>query len=302
MLLDKPLGLSSNAALQRVRGLFDARKAGHAGSLDPLASGMLPVCFGQATKVCGRLLNSGKRYRVLVQLGESTPSGDGETEVSERADVPALDTARIDAVLAGFLGEQQQVPPMHSALKFEGKRLYELARRGESVERPPRTITIHAIQRVGDEALLQANQLEFDAYCSKGTYVRTLAADVAAALGTVGYVKGLRRLVVDPFGELPMYGLEQLEALAEQGGAPALDALLLPVDTAFADLPKVELDREAVRVLLLGQTAPAQTPEHGECRLYGGERFLGLGEVLTQGRVKPQRLLVAVAAGSGRRR
>src|SRR5690606_14060624 len=153
---------------------FAAAKAGHAGSLDPLASGLLPVCFGHATKVCGRLLNSDKTYRVLVQLGGRTESGDSETEVVERAPVPMLTPEGVDAVLATFLGEQQQIAPMHSALKFEGKRLYELARRGESVDRAPRDIVIHEIGRVS----LRADSLEFDVRCSKGTYVRTLAADV----------------------------------------------------------------------------------------------------------------------------
>ena len=210
LLLDKALGVSSNAALQQVRALFNAAKAGHAGSLDPLASGLLPVCFGQATKVCGRLLSSGKTYRVLVQLGARTESGDGETEVIERAAVPPLDDRAVEAVLAAFLGEQQQVPPMHSALKFEGKRLYELARRGESVEREPRKIVIHRIARVR----LEGDELEFDVYCSKGTYIRTLAADIATRLGTIGYVRGLRRLSLDPFNDLPMYTLERLTALA----------------------------------------------------------------------------------------
>jgi tRNA pseudouridine55 synthase len=303
LLLDKPLGVSSNAALQQVRVLFGAIKAGHAGSLDPLASGLLPVCFGQATKVCGRLLSSGKTYRVLVQLGARTPSGDCETEVVERVSVPALAPADIDATLAGFLGEQQQIPPMHSALKFQGKRLYELARRGESVERPPRSIVIHRIARVSAGALtlgpkaaeaLSANdQLEFDVYCSKGTYIRTLAADIAARLGTLGYVKGLRRLGVDPFGTLPMHTMEELS-----GCAPGeLDSRLLAVDSAFLDLPRVELNPLAERALLLGQAVAGPRPAPGgEWRLYGaGGRFLGLGEGGQEGgRIKPLRLFVTV--------
>lgn len=301
LLLDKALGVSSNAALQQVRVLYGALKAGHAGSLDPLASGLLPVCFGQATKVCGRLLNSGKTYRVLVQLGELTPSGDGETEVIERAPVPALTPAGVDAVLAGFLGNQQQIPPMHSALKFEGKRLYELARKGESVERPPRDIVIHRIARVSTEEGLAANQLEFDVYCSKGTYIRTLAADIAIKLGTLGYVKGLRRLSVDPFGDLPMFTQEALSNDTQE----QLDGRLLPVDTAFADLPRVDLDMATEQGLLLGRTVSGQVPAPaGEVRLYGhGGRFLGLGEGQPGGRLKPSRLFVAVVerAGRGRR-
>ncbi|HEY8538756.1 MAG TPA: tRNA pseudouridine(55) synthase TruB, partial [Steroidobacteraceae bacterium] len=184
LLLDKALGLSSNAALQQARELFGAKKAGHAGSLDPLATGMLPVCFGQATKVCGRLLNAGKRYRVSVQLGARTESLDCETEVVERAPVPPLTREHVERVLASFLGEQEQVPPMHSALKRDGQRLYELARRGESVERPSRRITIKAISLLD----LGTDRLDFDVSCSKGTYIRSLAADIAQRLGTLGYV------------------------------------------------------------------------------------------------------------------
>jgi tRNA pseudouridine55 synthase len=298
LLLDKALGVSSNAALQQVRVLYGAVKAGHAGSLDPLASGLLPVCFGQATKVCGRLLNSGKTYRVLVQLGELTPSGDAETEVIERAPVPTLTAAGVDAVLAGFLGDQQQVPPMHSALKFEGKRLYELARRGESVERPPRSIVIHRIARVTAGDSLAGGQLEFDVYCSKGTYVRTLAADIAIKLGTLGYVKGLRRLSVDPFGESPMHTLEQLSAESPE----ILSGRLLPVDAAFSDLPRLDLDREAEQALLLGRIVSAgSAAAAGESRLYGHQgRFLGLGEGQDDGRVKPARLFVSTGAGERR--
>jgi tRNA pseudouridine55 synthase len=291
LLLDKALGVSSNAALQQVRALYNAAKAGHAGSLDPLASGLLPVCFGQATKVCGRLLNSGKTYRVLVQLGSRTESGDGETEVIERAAVPSLDDRVVDAALAAFLGEQQQVPPMHSALKFEGKRLYELARRGESVEREPRKIFIHRIARVR----LERNELEFDVYCSKGTYIRTLAADVAVRLGTIGYVRGLRRLSLDPFGDLPMYTLEQLTELAPA----ARDALLLQADQAFLDLPQVELTDDAVAGLLQGRTVAARRrAAPGELRAYDDRgRFLGMVQGAPDGRVRPVRLFVDVAAG-----
>jgi len=291
LLLDKALGFSSNAALQQVRALFNAAKAGHAGSLDPLASGLLPVCFGQATKVCGRLLSSGKTYRVLVQLGARTESGDGETEVIERAAVPPLDDRAVEAVLAAFLGEQQQVPPMHSALKFEGKRLYELARRGESVEREPRKIVIHRIARVR----LEGDELEFDVYCSKGTYIRTLAADIATRLGTIGYVRGLRRLSLDPFNDLPMYTLERLTALAPE----ARVALLLQADRAFLDLPQVDLADDAVAGLLQGRTVAArQRAAPGELRAYDGRgRFLGMVQGAPDGRVQPVRLFVDVAGG-----
>ena len=289
LLLDKALGASSNAALQQVRALFGAAKAGHAGSLDPLASGLLPVCFGQATKVCGRLLSSGKTYRVLVELGVRTESGDGETEVVERAAVPPLDDRAVDAVLATFLGEQEQVPPMHSALKFEGKRLYELARRGETVERAARKIVIHRIARVR----LAGKELELDVYCSKGTYIRTLAADIAARLGTLGCVRGLRRLSLDPFDNLPMYTMEQLDALQP----PARDAVLLQADRAFLDLPRVELATLAVEGLLQGRTVAALQPAApGELRAYDAQgRFLGMVQGAPDGRVRPVRLFVDVA-------
>jgi tRNA pseudouridine55 synthase len=289
LLLDKPLGLSSNAALQKARVLFSAVKAGHAGSLDPLASGLLPVCFGQATKVCGRLLNSGKTYRVFVQLGERTESGDCETEVCERAPVPALEPEAVDGVLAKFLGDQEQVPPMHSALKFEGQRLYELARKGVSVDRVPRAIVVHRLQRVG----LGTDFLEFDVYCSKGTYIRTLAADIAAALGTLGHVKGLRRLSVDPFGDLPMHTLEEIEACPPEDRAHRL----LQADTAFGDLAAIQLSETAERNLLLGQTVRiGRETGLGEHRAYGPDgRFLGLVEGQSEGRVRPVRLFVPVA-------
>jgi tRNA pseudouridine55 synthase len=290
LLLDKALGASSNAALQQVRALFAAAKAGHAGSLDPLASGLLPVCFGQATKVCGRLLSSGKTYRVLVELGVRTESGDGETEVVERAAVPPLDDRAVDTVLATFLGEQEQVPPMHSALKFEGKRLYELARRGETVERAARKIVIHRIARVR----LAGKELEFDVYCSKGTYIRTLAADIAARLGTLGCVRGLRRLSLDPFDNLPMYTIEQLDALQP----PARDAVLLQADRAFLDLPRVELATLAVQGLLQGRMVAALQPAApGELRAYDVQgRFLGMVQGAPDGRVRPVRLFVDVAS------
>lgn len=303
LLLDKPLGLSSNAALQQVRTLFGAKKAGHAGSLDPLASGLLPICFGQATKVCGRLLNAGKTYRVDVHLGARTESLDGETEIIERAPVPQLDHAAVDAVLATFMGEQQQIPPMHSALKHQGKRLYELARRGESVERPPRQIVIYRIQRIA----LEAERLEFEVRCSKGTYVRSLAADIAQKLGTLGYLAGLRRLSVDPFDGYPMHTLTEIEALlgsgapgrspTAHGSTAALDSLLLSADVAFADLGRIHLGPAGEHALLLGQVTTALTPAPGESlRAYGpNERFLGLVEGQPDGRVSPSRLFVGAA-------
>jgi tRNA pseudouridine55 synthase len=292
LLLDKAFGVSSNAALQQVRDLFGAKKAGHAGSLDPLATGLLPVCFGQATKVCGRLLDAGKQYRVIVQLGARTESLDCETEVVERAAIPPLSREFVDATLASFLGEQDQVPPMHSALKRDGQRLYELARRGESVDRPARRITISAIARVD----LTEDRLEFDVSCSKGTYIRSLAADVAAKLGTLGYVAALRRTSVDPFAALPMHTLEELTSRRGEGPKEALDALLLPCDVAFADLGVTELGSTSVQGLLKGQAVEALAAAPAvPLRAYGADgRFLGLVEGQPDGRVRPVRLFVDV--------
>lgn len=290
VLLDKALGVSSNTALQQVRELFGAKKAGHAGSLDPLATGLLPVCFGQATKVCGRLLNAGKQYRVVVQLGARTESLDGETPVIEQAPIPALTDERVDQVLASFLGEQEQTPPMHSALKHEGKRLYELARRGETVERQTRRITISSIAR----RRLSGDQLEFDVACSKGTYIRSLAADIAARLGTLGYVAQLRRIGVEPFDTYPMYTIEELRD-RRAGSMDALDQVLLGADAAFADLGSVTLDAANEQALLKGQAAqPTQQAPAFPLRCYAANgRFLGLVQGHPDGRVQPVRLFVA---------
>jgi tRNA pseudouridine55 synthase len=292
LLLDKGFGLSSNAALQQVRELFGAKKAGHAGSLDPLATGLLPVCFGQATKVCGRLLNAGKRYRVIVQLGARTESLDCETEVIERATIPALTNEIADRVLNSFMGEQEQMPPMHSALKHEGKRLYELARRGESVERATRKITISAIQRLA----LSADQLEFEVSCSKGTYIRSLAADVAAKLGTLGYVAALRRTGVDPFDAYPMFTADELTARKAERTGDALDGLLLGADAAFADLGTTTLGVAGEQGLLKGQAVQTVPPAPElPLRAYAADgRFLGLVEGQSDGRVRPVRLFVGV--------
>jgi tRNA pseudouridine55 synthase len=292
LLLDKAFGVSSNAALQQVRELFCAKKAGHAGSLDPLATGLLPVCFGQATKVCGRLLNAGKRYRVSVQLGARTESLDCETEVVERAPIPSLTEDFVDRVLASFLGEQDQVPPMHSALKHEGKRLYELARRGESIDRPTRRITIGSIARLE----LAADRLSFEVSCSKGTYIRSLAADVAAKLGTLGYVAALRRVGVHPFDAYPMHTVEELRQRKESAGSDALDGMLLGPDIAFSDLGSAILSGASEHALKMGQAVQAvQVAPAAPLRAYGEDgRFLGLVQGQPDGRVRPVRLFVGV--------
>jgi tRNA pseudouridine55 synthase len=288
LILDKPPGLTSNGALQRVRRLFDARKAGHTGSLDPLATGVLPLCLGEATKLSAYLLDADKTYEVVVRLGQRTDTADSDGEVVESAPVPMLQPATVEQALAGFRGEIQQIPPMYSALKHKGQRLYELARKGEVVERKPRTITIH-------ELILNTvteTELAITVRCSKGTYVRTLAEDLAIALGTLGHVVGLRRTAAGPFGAEGMVTLEHLETLSEQGFG-ALDALLLPMDQALSDWPEVELDQDSVWYLRRGQPVMvAGAPTRGQLRIYGPDRaFLGLGEVLPDGRISPRRLL-----------
>jgi tRNA pseudouridine55 synthase len=296
LLLDKPTGMSSNAALQQARALFRALKAGHAGSLDPMASGMLPVCFGQATKVCAYLLDSGKSYRFTARLGERSDTGDADGTIVERADVPPLNEDGIRAMLSANIGEQRQVPPMYSALKHEGRRLYELARRGEEVERAPRTIRIESL----DYIRFDGRDLELSVRCSKGTYVRTLAEDLAKQLGTLAHLVALRRLSVDPFGALPMFTLEQLLERAADG-IERLDGCLLPSDRAIPHLPAVTVDVVGQAALTHGQAAHCSgdplAPELAErvVRIYGpSRRFLGLGELMPNGDVQPRRLMVGV--------
>jgi tRNA pseudouridine55 synthase len=288
LLLDKPVGLSSNAALQQARGFYRALKAGHAGSLDPLASGMLPVCFGQATKVCAFLLDARKTYRFTARLGERTDTGDAEGAIVERQAVPPLPPELVLRTLQSCLGEQQQVPPMYSALKHDGERLYELARRGETVERPSRTVIIESL----DLVRIGANELEITVRCSKGTYVRTLAEDIAHRMGTVAHLIALRRLQVDPFADRRMYSLESLQSIQT---LEELDSLLTPPDQALLQLSDVEVNERDEQALLRGQAIRIETRLETEShvRMYGPERrFLGIGEIDAQGAIQPRRLLV----------
>jgi tRNA pseudouridine55 synthase len=285
LLLDKPVGLSSNAALQRVRTLYQRIKAGHVGSLDPLASGMLPICLGEATKVAGDILAGRKCYRFTVQLGARTSTGDAEGAVVATAPVPVLEHAGLEAVLAGFRGTQRQVPPMYSALKQAGEPLYRLARAGLTVERDARVIVIDSLQLIG----LAGSALELEALCSKGTYVRVLGEDIAAALGTVGHITALRRRYVEPFAEQSMHTLAELES---QSGEERGRALLAP-DAPLDPLPQVRLTAEATQRLLHGQRVSGAPPgAHGRLRLYDADgRFLGTGEADGSGLIQPRRLL-----------
>ena len=292
LLLDKPEGLTSNAALQRVRRAFRARKAGHTGSLDPLASGLLPVCFGQATKASGMLLDADKTYHVAIALGERTATGDREGEVVERAPVPGLDEESVRRIAAGFLGESQQVPPMYSALKHRGERLYRLARQGIEVERPPRRIVIHRLELAG----MEPGRLQFEVDCSKGTYVRSLAEDIARACGTVGHVHSLRRLRLGPFREPLMHSLEAVEAAADR--PLELQAMLLPADAAIPGLPALHLGVAEQACVLQGQPVFVAGPGAALVRMYGADGlFLGVGRMSAEGlRLAPERIMVSLAA------
>lgn len=248
LLLNKPAGLSSNQALQRVKRLLNAKKAGHTGSLDPAATGMLPCCFGEATKVCAFLLNADKIYRVTAKLGVATDTADADGNEIATAEVPALDRADWEGILQGFLGETLQVPPMYSALRKDGKRLYELARKGEVVEREPRKITVHSIE------LLECAgaRLVFRVHCSKGTYIRSLVEDIAREAGTVAHTARLHRESVGGFTADDMLELAEADAVAE-AGPEALRERLLPADVALADIPGIELEAAAAGKFRLGQ-------------------------------------------------
>lgn len=288
LLLDKPSGRTSNAALQRVKWLFQARKAGHTGSLDPLASGMLPICFGEATKFAGYLLDADKTYRVQACFGVRTDTGDADgTVVETRGLVPIL-PAELEQAVASLRGPIQQVPPMYSALKHKGERLYNLARQGVEVERAARTVTIYALELLG----LEGTCAELRVHCSKGTYVRTLVEDIGEVLGCGAHVSGLRRTGVGPFDDSNLADMERLEALAAEGYA-GLDQLLLPIEDALAQWPGVRLSGDAAFYLRQGQAVLVpQAPTEGWVRLYEGDRqFMGMGEVLDDGRVAPRRLM-----------
>jgi tRNA pseudouridine55 synthase len=285
LLLDKPRGLSSNAALQRVRALYSREKAGHTGSLDPLATGMLPVCLGQATKIAGELLAGRKRYRFTVALGTATATGDTEGEVTQQAAVPALTSAVVQPVLAQFHGVQQQVPPMYSALKRGGRPLYELARAGVTVPRAARSVEISELTL----SALEGQVLELETLCSKGTYIRVLAQDIAAALGTCGHVSALRRLYVEPFDSEPMHTLESLHEMRARGEWPPL----LPIDWPLGHLPMLRLERVEAQHFLRGQKVITRGPAStARTRVYDAAgTFLGLGETDAAGVLQPRRLM-----------
>lgn len=289
LLLDKPAGLSSNQALQRVRHLYRAEKGGHTGALDPLATGLLPLCFGEATKIAGLLLGGRKAYEAEVVLGVVTDTDDADGQVLRERPVLALDRARarVEAALAPFLGRIRQRPPIYSALKQGGEPLYAKARRGESIEVPEREVDIEAIELRS----LEGNRLRLAVTCGSGTYIRSLARDLGEALGCGGHIAALRRTWVEPFTAPHMHTLEALQALAGQGGEPALDALLLPVEAGLAHFPVVVLDPEQARRIAQGQPVSVAGPPETELNLTDlNGRSLGLGRRGEDGQVWPKRL------------
>jgi tRNA pseudouridine55 synthase len=289
LLFDKPPGMSSNKALQEVKHLYFAQKAGHTGSLDPLATGLLPICFGNATRVSSFLLDADKRYQVVCQLGQNTTTGDAEGEVVETRPVGKLPEKDIVSLLnERFLGIISQIPPMHSALKQNGRRLYELAREGIEVEREPRQVTIFSVELVSFED----DQLRLDIHCSKGTYIRTLVEDIGNALGVGAHVKELRRTAVGPFEEpATMHTLDELRQLKESD-VKAMDQLLLPTETALEQYPPVYVDDDSAYYLRQGQAIQVpRAPTEGWVRLYQGQkRFLGMGAIQDDGKVAPKRM------------
>jgi tRNA pseudouridine55 synthase len=288
LILDKPVGVTSNEALQRVKFLYRARKAGHTGSLDRMASGMLPLCFGEATKFSGYLLDADKIYEVTCKLGIETTTGDSEGDIVREMPVPDLSLVQVKQALERFRGDIKQIPPMFSALKHKGQRLYELAYQGIEVERKPRDIKIHVLELVR----LEVPFLQLYIKCSKGTYIRTLAEDIGRHLGCCACVQELRRTGAGPFREEEMVSISEIEDLAQQGFV-TMDKKLLSIDSALKQLPRVDLTQHIVDYLCDGQavTVP-HAPTSGLLRIYRDDKvFLGLGEVLDDGRVAPRRLV-----------
>ncbi len=296
LLLDKRLGVSSNRALQEVRHLFNANKAGHTGSLDPLATGLLPLCFGEATKVSGLMLDDNKRYQVLVQLGVMTDTGDQEGVVIETKPVPKLAIDDINNCLEKFTGEIDQVPPMYSALKLNGKKLYELAREGKTVERKARRITIFELKLLtsSEQLISEPELLSLDVYCSKGTYIRSLAEVIGHDLGCGGTVKELRRLAAGQFKIEQATTIEQLKAMDQQ----SLNQCLLNVDKPLEGLPAVQLSEDQASCIKQGQcivlasinSGIMQSTEPDTVRMYKETLFLGLGELSLDGKLTPKRM------------
>lgn len=282
-LLNKPLGLSSNAALQQVRRLYRAKKAGHTGALDPLASGLLPICLGEATKFSHYLLASTKRYHTTIHLGQSTTTGDVEGEVLFSQAVPALSREKIQQVLTTFLGNILQVPPMYSALKKDGRPLYELARKGIEIEREARPVTIDAIELLS----FTDQSLTLDITCSKGTYIRVLGEDIAKALGTFGHLTYLHRIKTGHFDLIPSYTIDYLESLTEL----ERETLLLPVFAPVAHFPRIQVPEGRANYFSQGMESNIEHEQEAAVLVFDGEKCLGLAEITDKKRLVPKRVL-----------
>ncbi len=286
LLLNKPAGMTSNQALQKVKRLLHAKKAGHTGSLDPAATGMLPLCFGEATKICAYLLEADKTYRVTAKLGERTDTGDADGTVVETADVPEMAAGDWEAVLEEFKGEIQQVPPMYSALKKDGKRLYELARKGQVVERDARPVTIHSLE------LLESSgtRLVLSVSCSKGTYIRTLVEDIAVAAGTLAHTSRLHRESVGSFRSEDMLDMQGAEQAAVDGPTELRDRLL-PADAALASWPSCQVSNADAERFCGGQAVSTDADGDGLAKVFDADQtFLGIGQMRPDGSVQPKRI------------
>ena len=290
VILDKATGLSSNAALQQVKKLYEANKAGHTGSLDPLATGVLPLCLGEATKVSQFLLNSDKRYRTKIKLGVRTDSGDKTGKVIQSITDFSVSEAGIEKELDAFRGEIEQLPPMHSALKVDGVPLYKMARKGIEIRREKRKVTIYEINLLN----IAEDVIELDITCSKGTYIRTIADDLGQALGCGANIIELRRTEAGVFREEDCKDLEALSDLKVQGGLEFIDEQLIPMDQAIVELPEVNLPSVTASHLKNGQAVIVRhLPEVGLVRLYEEEQFIGIGCIDDDGKVAPRRLIVS---------
>ena len=300
LLFDKPLTLSSNIALQKVRRLFQAEKAGHTGTLDPLATGLLPICLGDATKFTSALLEADKTYHALVRLGQTTTTGDAEGDVKAICLPQLLDAINVEqvrAVLQRFLGDIQQIPPMYSALKYQGKALYEYIRKGETIERASRGVTIHALrmERFANPES-EFRELEISVRCSKGTYIRTLAEDIGQALGCGAHLGGLQRTAIGRFHLQDTYTLQQLEGMT----AEQREACLLPSDSLILGMPTIELDEGQLIRIAQGQKLVVDTALlDGRVRLYAGGNFIGVADLDGQN-LAPVRILSNIAKSVAR--
>ncbi len=291
IVLDKAKGASSNACLQEVKRLFEAEKAGHTGALDPLATGVLPLCFGEATKISQFLLDSDKRYRTRVKLGVRTDTADSEGAVISERSVAGVTRERVLEELQQFRGDIEQTPPMYSALKHQGTPLYKLARAGQEIERQARPVTIYVLELLSYTEDGDGTTLELEILCSKGTYVRSIADDLGEALGCGAHVTELRRLQAGAFVESQCVSIERLREAKEAGGLAAIDQFLVPADEAVAELPRVVLPSVTADYVKQGQAVLVRhLPDSGLVRLYDEDEFIGIGIMLDDGRVAPRRL------------